>query len=232
MREDKVKKTSDKDGPSGAAAKLRWYYAEHGFPRTLSWASGKFLRNFLSLLVIFRKFYQIERSLEGGFPVFRSRTDVNCRPGSLKDLEPFREVLKPWGKRYRCFERRLKRGQTCLICLHGEKAVGYIWVSFIREGDRNTGITVCPKDDESYAFDLYVLPEYRQYLVGYELLSRWFQYSREAGRLKCFGVVELKNRPMMITTKLVFGFRVVKRMCSLEFFRRWGIVFGIREMKG
>jgi hypothetical protein len=81
-------------------------------------------------------------------------------------------------------------------------------------------LTIQPQEDESYGFDLFVLPEYRKFLVGYELISRWLQYSKEAGKAKAIGVVATWNKPMQMTTKLVFGFKVIWKVRSVELFKK------------
>jgi hypothetical protein len=61
-------------------------------------------------------------------------------------------------------------------------------------------------------------------------VSRWLRYSREAGRSKAVGVVAAQNQPMLMMTKLLFGFRKTKELRSIEFFRHLGVVISEREI--
>lgn len=145
-------------------------------------------------------------------------------------MDSFRGVLKPWDRFHRLYKERFQRGQTCIICFHRGKAIGYIWISFISETDKHYGLTVKPKNNESYGFDLYVLPEYRKFLVGFELISRWLKFSQDSGKEKAIGMVASYNHPMLVTTKLVFGFKKTKEVRAIEFFRRRGFVISKKDL--
>ncbi len=200
--------------------KIGSHYEEKGLVKTMIWIAVKSIRRIISI----NEHYILEKSLSGHVPFLKAKIDVMFKMAEVNDMDSFKDILEPWNFWYRLTKQRFEKGQTCIICFHENRAIGYVWISFVPETDRKIGLTVRPQDNESYGFDLFVLPEYRKFLIGYELISRWLQYSRESGRENVIGSVAEWNKPMLMTTKLVFGFKVTKILRSVEFFQRRGFI--------
>ena len=100
--------------------------------------------------------------------------------------------------------------------------IGYIWLSFTGEYERNLGIKIQTNNKESYGFDLFVVPEYRKFSIGFELIRRWLKLSKESGKEKAMGIVANYNEPMLVALKL-FGFKVKERIHSIEILKLKGI---------
>ncbi|MDP2853984.1 MAG: GNAT family N-acetyltransferase [Smithellaceae bacterium] len=200
--------------------KIGRYYAENGLVKAMRWIVGKSIKRIIDI----RKFYILEKSLSENVPFIKAKIDVMFRMAEVQDIDYFKDILKPWDYWSGIIKKRFEKRQTCIICFHKNCVIGYVWISFVPETDKTLGLTVRPRDNESYGFDLFVLPEYRKDLIGYELISRWLQYSKAYGREKVIGVVAAWNKPMQMTTKLVFGFKLTKQLRSVEFFKRRGFI--------
>lgn len=206
--------------------KIGGYYKENGTVKTVLWVADKSLKKIINI----RKFDILEKSLTENIPFIKAKIDVTFRIAEVNDMGYFKDILKPWHVWFRILKKRFEKRQTCIICFHKNCAIGYIWISFVPETDRKLGLTVRPLGNESYGFDLFVLPEYRKFLVGYELISRWLQYSKSFGREKVIGVVRELNKPMQITTKIVFGFKMREKYRSVEFFNKRGIIISSQKI--
>jgi GNAT superfamily N-acetyltransferase len=217
---------NENDAETSPIKKIGRYYKENGAVKTLLRVADKSLK----IIINIRKFDILEKSLSENVPFIKAKIDVTFRIAEIKDIDFFKDILKPWHVWFRILKKRFERRQTCIICFHKNRAVGYIWISFVPETDRNLGLTVRPLDNESYGFDLFVLSEYRKFLIGYELISRWLQYSKLSGREKVIGIVGELNKPMQITTKLVFGFKVREKYRSMEFLKRRGVIISSKKM--
>jgi GNAT superfamily N-acetyltransferase len=216
------------DIESDVLRKIRHRFEEKGLGKAIIWFIVKSLKGIVLPVVHLRKYYVLERSLTGDLPFIRATMDVTCKLGSIEDLMPFQGVLNPWRRWHRSFEERLRRGQICIVCQRGEQTIGYIWVSSAPEKDKHLGVTIQPGKDGSYGFDLFVLPEYRKFLIGFELISRWLEYARKEGMKRAIGLVQAINKPMLMTTKLAFGFKYASRSYALEFLRYRGVVISKR----
>ncbi|MBA4367693.1 MAG: hypothetical protein C0403_08650 [Desulfobacterium sp.] len=206
--------------------KIGRYYSENGLVKTVMRVADKLL----GIIINIKKSYVIEKSLSGNIPFIEAKIDVMFRMAEIQDVDYFKDILKPWNNWFAIIKNRFEKRQTCILCFHENSAIGYIWISFVPETDKKLGITVRPRDDESYGFDLFVLPEYRKFLIGYELISRWLQYSKASGREKAIGVVAAWNKPMQMTTKLVFGFKVMEKIRSVEFFKKRGFIISSKKI--
>lgn len=175
-------------------------------------------------LVFLKKSYVVVKELDQKPLYIRAKIDVDYRLAGPDDFDTLEGHMLPWKYYRKVYDERLERGLICMIGFVGPQAVGYIWPTSSPEKDRNLGFTITPGADEIYCLDLYVLPEYRKYLVGYELLSLLLKDAYEAGRKRAIGVVEEWNTPMMMTTKLVFGFRKAKTLYSVTCFRKRGFL--------
>jgi GNAT superfamily N-acetyltransferase len=210
---------------SNLLKKVRLQCDEKGFTKTVIWVIGRIFRAIQVAFINPKKYYILEKNLSDKFPYIQDKLDNTYEFVKIQHLEQFKEIRRPWRRWLRRFEERLKRGQTCIACFYKEGAIGYIWISLTPETDKNVGLTVRPKENESYGFDLYVVPEYREFLIGFELISQWLRYSKELGRTRAIGIVAQFNKPMWMTMKLGFGFKIIKRFHSLEFFKSRGIIF-------
>lgn len=206
--------------------KISGYYKENGAVKSVLWIADKSLKRIINII----KFDILEKSIIENIPFIKAKIDVTFRIAEVKDMDYFKEILKPWHVWFRILKKRFEKRQTCIICFHKNRAIGYIWISFVPETDRKLGLTVRPLSNESYGFDLFVLPEYRKFLVGYELISRWLQYSKSFGREKVIGVVREFNKPMQITTKIVFGFKMREKYRSVEFFNKRGFILSSQKI--
>jgi GNAT superfamily N-acetyltransferase len=214
----------------GILGKLRDQYQTHGARKFIIWLTKQALKNLHTYLCDYQIIYVIERALDDRMPDVHSKIPTQFVYGSVSDLMRFRYIRKPWRHYRKILEDRFQRGQTCILAFHENMLIGYVWITDRPETDRNLGITINPAEGESYGFDLYVLPEYRKDFVGIELISRWLRDARDAGKTKAIGVVASNNRPMLMTTRLVFGFRRKREVRSMEFFKRWGHVIGETEL--
>lgn len=205
--------------------KIGRYYAENGLVKTIRRVTYKSLE----IIINIRKYYVLEKSLSGKVPFIKAKLAVTFKVAEVEDMDSFKDMLEPWNHWYKIIGKRFEKGQTCIICFHENRAIGYVWISFVPETDRKLGLTVRPRDNESYGFDLFVLPEYRKFLIGYELISRWFQYSKACGREKALGVVVDWNKPMLMTTRLVFGFKVTREIRAVEFFKKRGLIISSKK---
>lgn len=204
--------------------KVVLYFDENGIFKTMRRATERSLE----IVVNIKNNDVIGKSLSGEIPFIKAKLDLTFKRAEEQEIDYFRDLLKPWDTWSRITRKRFEKGQTCIMCFHENRAIGYIWISFVPETDRNIGLTVRPRENESYGFDLFVLPEYHKFLVGYELISRWLQYSKASGREKAIGVVAACNKPMQMTTKLVFGFKAIKKIRSVEFFKKRGFIISSR----
>jgi GNAT superfamily N-acetyltransferase len=208
--------------------KIRGYYAQNGFMKTMQWGSCRVIER----LVCLRKSYVIVKDLDREPLYIKAKADLQFKLASPGDFATLKERMLPWKYYKAVYDDRIRRGVTCVIGFVGPQAVGYIWETVLDEKDKNLGFTIKPGRDEIYGLDLYVLPEYRKHLVGYEFISLWLKRAREAGKKRAIGVVEERNKPMLMTTKLVFGFRKTKKMVSLEFFKKMGLLIYTSDAKG
>jgi GNAT superfamily N-acetyltransferase len=199
---------------------------ENGVIKTVFWVIKKSIEK---TIIQFKYGYVIEKSLTGNFPFIHSKMNATFKIADFKDMEYFQNDLKPWKEWSKRFKRRFDKGQTCIACFTEEKALGYIWISTVPESDPDLGLEIRPDADEVYGFDLFVLPEYRKFLIGFELISRWLEYSKKAGKKKAIGVVLSANTPMLMTVKLGFGFKIVRTVQSLKFFNWIGILISSKE---
>jgi ribosomal protein S18 acetylase RimI-like enzyme len=202
--------------------KLENFYKENGFLKTFFWLLLKTLKNGIFLFFHPRTCYIIEKDLTTKLFLKEAKLEVTYK--QLKDFDSayLHESLS--SSQVKLFRNRFKRGQLCIACFTGKKMIGYKWVSFVPENDRHIGITITPKHNESYGFDLHVAPEYRQYQIGFALISRWLQFSKKSGKTKAIGIVDKTNKPMLMTTKIIFGFKVIEFFRSLELFRWRGFI--------
>lgn len=214
------------DAEMSPIRKIGEYYKKNGAVKTVLWVADKSIKKIINIT----KFDILEKSIAGNIPFIKAKIDVTFRIAEVKDMDYFKEILKPWHVWLRILKKRFEKRQTCIICFHKKRAIGYIWISFVSETDRKLGLTVRPLSNESYGFDLFVLPEYRKYLVGYELISRWLQYSKSFGKEKVIGVVREFNKPMQITTKIVFGFKMREKYRSVEFFNKRGFIISSQKI--
>lgn len=208
--------------------KIKQYSNENGIPKTCFWFAGKTVKLLLFSVIQLKKSYVLERDISGNMPSIKAKMDVTYKFADFKDMESFQGTLRPWRKWSQIFKARFERGQVCIVCLNGNKAIGYVWVSFVPEKDKELGLEINPGEDGSYGFDLFVPPEYRKFLIGYELISRWLKYSRDAGKSKAVGMVMKTNKPMLATSKLEFGLKVRREVHSLEFLRWRGLIISDR----
>lgn len=210
------------------ANKLLNYYHENGFSKTFIWLTTKSLKK-IFLLDAVKKVYIFEKKLGDNIPVFNAKIETHLRFGSIKDLEPFHEVRKPWKRWHRFFDQRFQQDKTCMVCFHKDIPIGFIWISFAPHTHENYGLTIHPKDDEAYIFDLYVLPEYRKFQVAFELVSRCLKYLLESGKRKAIGSVQSDNKPNIMLQKLIFGFKITKTIHCFELLKRWGFIIKTKE---
>jgi len=215
---------------SSLAKKIRLQWEEKGLTKTFIWITGRILKTIQVTFVNLKKHYILGKNLSDNFTFIQDKLDTTYKFIEIHDLERFKGIRRPWRRWLKTFEGRLKRGQTCIACFYKEGVIGYIWISLTPETDKNVGLTVRPKVNESYGFDLYVVPEYREFLIGFELISRWLKYSKGLGRTKAIGGVAKYNKPMLLTMKLAFGFKIMKRLHSLVFFRSRGIIISSKEV--
>ncbi len=208
--------------------KILNHYRVNGVALTVKWGG----RRIAERLVFLRKSYVVARNLDREPTYIKAKIDVEFKIAGPGDFETLKEHRLPWKYYSSVFEDRINRGVTGIVGFMGSQAVGYIWLTSCREKDRNLGFTITPADDEIYGLDLYVLPEYRKDLVGYELISLWLKQACEAGKKRAIGVVAEWNKPMLMTTRLVFGFRIIKTMYSLEFFKKRGFLIHTSATEG
>jgi hypothetical protein len=110
--------------------KIKGYYLENGFGKSVRWVTSKAFKRAVSQVVNIRTLYVIERSLDGNLPCFRAKMDVTFRSGCIEDFEVFRTEFNPWGRFRKLIEQRTRRGQTSIVCFHQGKAVGYTGSTF------------------------------------------------------------------------------------------------------
>jgi GNAT superfamily N-acetyltransferase len=215
---------------TSAVGKIKMRFYELGLGRTAVWVMNKAVTSALTAVCRQQTCFIIQRSLDGRLPEMHAKIPLSVRFASIDDLSCFQGIREPWSRYQRIFRERFRRGQTCIISFHQEKAVGYLWMTDIPESDKRLGLTITPDAEESYGFDLYVLPEYRRELVGFDLVSRWLTHARSSGKRRAIGVVASQNQPMLIMTKLAFGFRRAREVRSLEFFRSFGVIIDEKEL--
>jgi len=214
----------------GILGKLRHQYQTNGAKEFAIWFTKKALMSLQAYLCDYHTSFVIERAIDEKIPDIHAKLPVRFVHGSVDDLMRFRHIRKPWGHYRKILEDRFRSGRTCILALHENELIGYVWITDRPETDRNLGLTIRPAEGESYGFDLYVLPEYRKDLVGIELIIRWLEHARDGGKTKAIGVVSSKNQPMLVTTRLVFRFRRTREVRSVEFFKRWGYAAGAKEL--
>jgi ribosomal protein S18 acetylase RimI-like enzyme len=207
------------DTTKSIAEKFRCYLMEHGVASTICWITGKVVKRF----VCPRRSYLLERELVGELPSTRAEIDVDFRVASRRELRSFRHGERPLRQWFRQVEACFAKGQICIACFSGEEVIGYLWVSFVPEGDPNLGLDIRPGEKGSYAFDLFVLPQYRQFRIASDLIRRWLEYSRDVGKERGVIVVLATNAPMLKLMKRL-GFVPVRQFFSLEFFGRRGLL--------
>jgi GNAT superfamily N-acetyltransferase len=205
---------------SCGAKKVTAKYRQEGLARTAYWL----FRKSLSRLVTIYRSDLLTRPLEGALPAPKAKIPLEIRRAGREDEILFREILSPWKSWSSIIRRRFKEDKICFLAWHEGRPVGYIWISLTEEFEPNSGIMVKSGTDGSYGFDLQVLPWYRKYLVGHELLGHWLHFSRQVGRSRAFGLVAAENQPMRLTLKLFFGFKRDKTYTSLRFLGRRGFV--------
>ncbi len=166
----------------------------------------------------------LSRELDRPFPRVRSKLQLHFAGLDAPGHAELEHLVLPWPHKRRLFLERLRRGQVAIACFREEEAIGYIWVTTVPELDERLGLRVSPGPDETYGFDLYVIPGYRPHLVGHELITRWLEHTLAVGRRRAIGVVEDVNRPMQVTTRVTFGFKTIEKVRSVELLSRRGVV--------
>jgi len=200
--------------------KFRLHSRERGITWAARWAGREAFRRIARI----RQVDLLAREVLGEFPRIRSKTAIEfVRIGQYGTIDSDR-LIRAWPKHRKLFEERLRRRQICIAGFNGDSPVGYTWVSVIPVTDASLGLTIAPREDETYGFDLYTLPEYRPQLVGHELITRYLECTKELGRRQALGWVENSNQLMQITIRVVFGFRTIGRVRSVELFGKYGII--------
>jgi GNAT superfamily N-acetyltransferase len=215
----------------GVLNKWRDQYRMQGAIPFAVWFAKSALGTLRANLCNYHVTYVIERPLDAKIPEVHSKLPVQFVYASANDLMRFQNIRQPWRHYRKILEDRFRSGQTCLLALHENRLLGYVWVTDRPETDRNLGITVRPAAGESYGFDLYVLPEYRKDLIGIDLIRLWLHHARQTGKVKAIGMVSAKNQPMLMTTQIMFRFRRTREVRSIEFFRKWGFVIGEKFLR-
>lgn len=200
--------------------KISLHYTQDGLLKTSIWAACRVMER----IVWLRRSYIITKNLDREPLYIKARVAVEYKNASRNDFVTFGQHLLPWKYHRDVFDDRIGRDVTCIIGFVGSQAVGFIWMTSRPERDRRLGFTITPNDDELYGLDLYVLPQYRKDLVGYELISIWLNNAYKKGKRRVMGVVEEWNKPMLMTTRLVFGFKIAETLYSVEFFKKKGIL--------
>lgn len=214
-----------KRGLTGWADALKQRRTKDGLANTIVWMSQKTVQAGTGVLLRRRSSYLLRRNTTSDVRPIRSTLPTEIRTVSVDEPRYLEGIRSPWTNWHRVFLKRWERGQVCLACLKDNRALGYIWISEIEERDERIGLTIRPERDETYGFDLYVLPEYRKCLIGFELVGQWLTCSRDAGKHVAIGVVETHNKPMLMLLRLAYGFKVWEQYDSLQFLSWRGIVF-------
>lgn len=204
--------------------KIARYRRENNLSKTVGWIVVKVIRNVLQTVIDFRVTLFMKKTNINSCPTIKTDFDFQYRVVDSIDNSSFENIYRKTPKNLSVFRERQKRGQTCLACYKCDSVVGYIWISFISETDREHGITLTPDPEESYGFDLYVLPEYRKKAVGFKLINEWILHARSQGRTTCTGFVDRFNKPMLMTMKMIFGFQPIRKHYIVRIFKRYGFV--------
>lgn len=133
----------------------------------------------------------LERSLEEPIQEIIPRIKVSIEQATEDDLDKFKGIVDK--NKYNHFQQRFKKGRICFVALDEHKVVAYAWLSLEDEYESVCQVEVKLGNRESYLFDFYVIPEYRNNRLYSTLLATGLTYVHSQACKKAIALVGDKN---------------------------------------
>lgn len=116
----------------------------------------------------------------------------------------------------------LRRGDTGLLAVHEDEAVGWIWLSRVSHRDPWSGLRIHLAPDEGYAYDLWTEPGLRHLLLGQALVGSLLAHAQaDLGLSRVYGWVDNRNRGSEVLLRLL-GFIDAQSVQRVHVLRRVG----------
>lgn len=122
-------------------------------------------------------------------------------------------------RRFRPF---LRRGDTGVLAVRGDRAVGWVWLSTASHRDPWSGLRIRLAADEGYVYDLWTDPVVRQLGLGRALLGSILAHAQDDLRLsRVYGFVDQRNRDSEVLLRLL-GYTDVQALQRVHVLRSTG----------
>jgi len=139
----------------------------------------------------------------------------DVRGGTLGDIEG---MARCENKREEIFLRRLTNGDHCAVAIINDRIVGYEWFCdkpFHLEERYLHRVNI--PSDAIYAYDAYILHEYRLRGLWLKFKEYLADLMQKLGRNKIITMIEYGNR-LSMNTHLRFGFKPYRSVLVIKFF--------------
>lgn len=165
------------------------------------------------------RFYELHFD---GTPIHIGTKDcAEIKKGSINDIE---KLVRCQNKRD-IFLRRFKSGEHCLLAIVNGQVVGYEWFCVgPKHIEERYGYEIAIPADVMYAYDAYVLPDYRNRGIWSQLLFACSELMNENNKKSIMSFVDYGN-DVSFNVHKSFGFSQVK---SIFFINILGLKFAVK----
>ena len=132
-----------------------------------------------------------ECSLEKSIHRVEPKIKVIIREAAEDDLDKFKVIVNK--KKIEIFRKRFKKNRICFIALDQNKITYFGWISFEDEYETNCQIKVKVNEKNTYWFDCYTVPEYRQNGLHSAVTTKALMYLKDKGCKKVLTLVMKNN---------------------------------------
>ena len=151
------------------------------------------------------------------FPSNRLRGFGNIREGTMGDVDAM-SSLEPKDKQI--FIDRFKTGEYCVVSVYENKIIGYAWFS-----DKPNHLEsrfkydfIIPTDS-IYAYDAFILPEYRIRGIWLFFQKFIFEKTKEISRKKVITMIDYDNANSL-KTHIRFGYVIYKKVFFIKILKK------------
>lgn len=181
--------------------KKNWMKHFHGIKQ-----EGLFVFLWLSLRYILRHVFKVdwqkilvvERSLSEPIQEFVPKNGIVIKQFVKDNLYELKSIAEKRDKnKYLRFRQRFEKGHICFVALDRDEVVGYCWASVDSEYIEEYNSVIKLEEGEVYFYDAYVLDEYRNTGISYNVATRMAIYFRDNGYKTSYAYITYVNIPAM-----------------------------------
>jgi len=140
-----------------------------------------------------KRFYFYETDLKGHLADWKARVPLVIRPASPEELQQHGEVLEENGLAREEVERRIGRGDVCLLAYSQHEPVFFQWITFSTTWIGEIGVTLLLEPGDSYNYDSVSFPRWRGNQIFPTVLCFANRYERSKGFVREIYYVRMDN---------------------------------------